>query len=177
MVYSKNIENEIEFISSHFFELVENNKDELISLEEDILSKIMKHEKLKLKDEDQLLNFVNEIYKRDKKFNIMYKFVIFSNTTTKSMQNFVEIFDYNDLIINIWEVLSKRLIPNIDKDDENESTRYIEQNNSKNKITKDSNIKTFLYEKGQEFKGIIQHLTNKFGQNIDDCGIGVSISS
>ena len=117
-----------------------------------------------MRDEDQILRIVNEIYQRDRKLFNFYEFVIFSNVTTEAINEFIEIFDYNDINNNIWVTLSDRLKSRKIEYEENQlkhSNRYIE----KNKINKIS------YEHGQEMKGIIEYLTTKHGQNIEDCGI------
>lgn len=65
--YSKEIENEIEFISSHFCEIYQNNEEEFMKISFDTLEKIVSHKNLKLKNEDQLLSFINQLYLKEKK--------------------------------------------------------------------------------------------------------------
>lgn len=158
--FSKNLSAEIEYIASHFFEICINHKEDLASLDEQILSKIFCHSNLKLKDEDQFLTFVNDLYRTNTKFCFLYKFVIFSNVSSESITEFINIFDYNDIDSNIWHSISSRLIEKVQIQEE-ESTRYIEQ--SKQNI--------FEYKEGKEFNGIIRFLTNKFGKNISDCDV------
>ena len=58
--------------------------------------RIVNNSKLQLKDEDELLNFVNKLNKEEAEFGFMYESVIFVNTTSNMMKEFVEIFDFND---------------------------------------------------------------------------------
>lgn len=121
-----------------------------------ILYRVTSNEKLKLKDEDQLLNFINCLYQKDSKYKILYENVIFMNAKSSSISNFIHIFDYNDVNSSIWSLLSNRLLlenENIVKNDQ----RY------KNKILEHKN--------DQEFDGIINYLTKKAGGNLHDKGV------
>ena len=62
-----------------------------------------------MKDEDQLLNFLNRLYKIDRKYCVLYEFVIFSNVTTNCIKEFLEVFDFNDLSSSTWKSISRRL--------------------------------------------------------------------
>ena len=157
--FLKQVEFEIEFISTHFYEIVDKYEEELLSLDDPILSLIVSNPKLCLKNEDQLLNFINQLYNKDPEFSNLY---IFENISSKTMDDFLQIFDYNDINGNIWMSLSKRL------SNKEKSSIYI---NRYKKNPNESKPKSFLYDNKLEFNGIFKYLTTKTGGNIHDNGI------
>ncbi|KAK8884281.1 hypothetical protein M9Y10_043389 [Tritrichomonas musculus] len=66
-VYSKQIEIEKDFISSHLYELLEISEESLLKLDIEILERVINNRNLKIIKEDQLLNFVNKLYSNDRK--------------------------------------------------------------------------------------------------------------
>ncbi|KAK8871362.1 hypothetical protein M9Y10_007085 [Tritrichomonas musculus] len=153
--YSNQIVREIEFIASHFYELVETCKDKIKNLSFDTLLRVLSDDKLKLNNEDQLLNFANEIYANDRKLFEIYETVVFKNVSSFIMKDFVSIFDYEDLNSKTWISLSARLQEEVDmKEPDTNPDRYAELS-----FTKDEN---------QEFSGIIKYLRNISPSNIED---------
>ena len=153
--YSNQIVREIEFIASHFNELAETCNDKLKGLSFDTLLRVLSDDKLKLNDEDQLLNFANEIYANDRKTFEIYETVIFKNVSASIMKDFVNIFDYEDLNSKTWNSLSARLQEEVDrKESDTNPSRYAAL-----LFTKDEN---------QEFSGIIKYLRSKSPNNIED---------
>lgn len=159
---TKQLEKEIDFISSHFYEICESKEDELVALKESTLFQVITNQNLQLKDEDQLLNFVNKFYSKDSNCSIMYESVIFSNVSSESMKKFIENFDFNDLTNLMWNSISKRLEEETVKNDQHDIHRYTKQLGA--------NVVTFEYNGNNELNGIIRYLTNKVGQNIHDSG-------
>lgn len=148
---------EVKEISTKFFEYAENDQKGLKSVGYDILKDIISSNELKLKSEDQLLKFINSLYDESSEFYQLYEHVIFANATSEVMNEFISIFDYNDITRDLWTSLSKRLSSDIQLDDEVKyHRRYTVQ------------IKTIPYKKGQELNGIIKYLTDKTGGNIHD---------
>ena len=74
---SEKISKEIDYISSHFYELIESKEEELYKLDVNALYHILDNEKLQLKDEDQLLNMINCFYSKNQEYRILYETVNF----------------------------------------------------------------------------------------------------
>ena len=157
--FRKNYESEIEFISSHFYEISETHYEELTEVEYDTLIHIFNNNNFHIKDEDQLLKFINKIYLQNNESSFLYENVLFTNVSSESISEFLSIFDFNDMTSLLWSTLSKRLEKKILNKIENISGRY------------KTNIKTFLHQENKELNGIIRYLTEKVGKNIHDSGI------
>lgn len=144
--YGEIISNEIDLISSNFFEL--SKTEEMQELSQSVIDRIISNPQLKLEDEDQLLSFINKLYKNDSNFCELYQYVNFSNVSLSAIQEFLSIFDINDMNNMTWKSVSKRLRNEI-KLKKIESKRYIKNN--------------FLFkiENDNKFNGIIQHLLTK----------------
>lgn len=114
-LFKKQLEEEIDFFSSNFSELKEQifnllneektNKEKL----EDIIEQVISRQGLKLESEDQLLEFINQLYMKDNKYSYLYEHVFFENVEGNSMKKFLKIFDVNDMTKQTWLSLSKRL--------------------------------------------------------------------
>ena len=151
--YSKRITTEIDFISSHLFELPSEQEDELISLDQIIIEKILRNPLLKIESEDQLISLINRLYMKDISYSTLYEYVFFSFVSDEKINEFIENFDYNDLTKEIWDTFSKRCAKV--RKDENKSDRY-----------KPKDVK-LLYEENHEFEGIISYLKKKSNGDID----------
>ena len=100
--YSNNIDEEIEYISLHFYKLCESQRAKLKNMKEDTINKIISNNKLHLKDENQLLHFLNEIYeeRKDIKSRNLYEFVIFENVYEDMIEEFITYVNKNDYSLN-----------------------------------------------------------------------------
>ncbi|KAK8899377.1 hypothetical protein M9Y10_001692 [Tritrichomonas musculus] len=156
--YSKYISGEIEFISSHFFEIVETHQEEMMNLPLEILERILMSDKLRLKSEDQLLNFLNNLYKNSNMYSNLYEYVQFLNVSQKTMIEFLSIFDFNDITKQIWIMLLTRLEQTLNKPIELVSNR-----NRYNSIGT-----PILYERNKEFDGIFNYLRKTSNGNISE---------
>ena len=107
--YSKSYKKDIEFISSHFYELCEMKEEDLLKLDDDTLFSILSHERLQLKEEDQLLHFINKLYMINTKYSTFYQIVYFLNVSSIYMTEFIEICNSEDMTKEIWLSLSERL--------------------------------------------------------------------
>ena len=111
--YSEEIEREIEYISTNFSEIFNEDqkglemKNKMKTIE--ILERIISHTSLRLDNEDSLIDFINELYFDDKKYVNFYSYVYFNNVTSSKMNEFLQIFSYNDITHEIWDSLSIRL--------------------------------------------------------------------
>lgn len=151
--YSKRITTEIDFISSHLFELPSEQEDELISLDQITIEKILRNPLLKIESEDQLISLINRLYMKDISYSTLYEYVFFSFVSDEKINEFIENFDYNDLTKEIWDTFSRRCAKG--RKDENKSDRY-----------KQKDVK-LLYEENHEFEGIISYLKKKSNGDID----------
>lgn len=163
--------NEIEFISSHFNELCEEHEEEFQSLSIDTLYDILNNHQLRLKSEDQLLNFINNLYTKNSSYSILYETVYFENVLTKSIKEFISFYDINDITGSTWNRLSNRLSIEIKNNGQlhqkGKKSRYIASPNA---------IQTFIYSKENEFNGIINYLKTKSNDD-DDIKSFINISS
>lgn len=63
-----------------------------------------------INDEDSLLCFINELYKKDSSFSILFGAVYFINVSKSVLKEFVDDFLIDDLDIQIWKSICSRLI-------------------------------------------------------------------
>lgn len=162
--FHTNIDDEIEYISTHFFELCENNNEKLKRISIENLERIISHPKLQLNDEDQLFKFINDIYENYRTISILYGQVLFCNASVEMISKFVSIFNKDDLTADIWESITHRLMSEIEtqtktKSAKETSTRYKEKPKPRGKI---------FYPKDENtFDGIIRHLEREYNNNLD----------
>lgn len=155
---------EIEFVSSHFFELCEQQGEDMKELSISTLLRILNNDHLRLKSEDQLLKFINDLNSKNSKYSILYETVLFINVTSNSMKEFLSVFEVSEMTGGTWNELSKRLCKEIEKKQEqNESQReerYIEDD-------EESEAVIFEYAEDKVFKGIFNHFQEKTGGQIE----------
>ena len=161
----KSIEEEIQFISSHFYEL---DRKAIKKLNTRYIFEILKQHNLKIESEDELIDIINEIYleRRGKEeddlyeneFSVrnLYEFVLFDFLSAQKLREFKEIFEFEDITLKIWESIIDRALNAERKEPSTE--RY----KSKSKI--------FKIIENRDFEGIIRHLTEETGGNIHDNG-------
>ena len=148
-----NLKQTISYSASHFTEI---NKDELQTLNEEIIEEIIKSDSLQLDEEDTLLQFILDLYEKDPKYSPLFEYVIFNNIKQVTFEKFLNKFSINDLNLGIWLSIFKR--PPSEKIQTN-SKRYIEK--------KQIQIE---FKKGEELNGILNYLNKKTGGNIHDNG-------
>ncbi|KAK8888273.1 hypothetical protein M9Y10_039339 [Tritrichomonas musculus] len=160
-IFSINQEEVVNYMSLHFYELIENHREEMKNLSIGTLENVINNDKLKLLEEDQLLHFINEIYKEDRTKSFLYSYVIFKNCGDSAMKEFLNEYEIEDINVSTWRTISERLIN--DKSNQNVATnRYIKPA----KINQEEGQK-FAYSKGNEFKGILNYLRNKSNDQIE----------
>ena len=138
---------EIDIISSHFYELCDEQEEKLLSLPIQALYQVLKSDKLNLHSEDQLFEFINKLYSRDSAYSILYETIIFENIAPELIHQFLTIFQYENLTGELWLRLSSRL--------ENQKTEKVElKERYRQEMEK---AKSFDYTKENEFKGIINN--------------------
>lgn len=151
--YGKFYQEVNDFISSHFNELCESHFEEFEKIDIEILHSIIQSKSIKLNDEDQLLKFVNKLYSKDSKYSILYEEVYFINTSSKSISEFVNLYDLNDITQMTWLKICERLKLNVEEGDMIEKRYNLKYN-------------IFSVNENNPFDGIINHLKSKFGDQI-----------
>ena len=164
----------IEFIATNFYQY---EKLKLIKLPKQILFLIISNDKLMIKNEDVLFEFINELFKSNES-NI---FEIDSESKI-DITSFYELIDYNylsddkllKLIQNIkTDQISSQLWLHIQNILTQRLNRENQTNNPLHKC-KDKIRRVYCPFNGNEknrFNGIIKYLTDKFGGNIVDKGV------
>ena len=173
-IYSNLLEKDIEYISSHFYEIYETQAKEVETLLPTTIERIISNQSLKLKNEDQLFNFINELCMKqneneNENYSRFYGYVIFSNLSPESMETFINNFDYNEMDHETWTSLSNRLTKPILNQNENENEnaerrrRYesTKIENENEKLKNNCEEKFFSPQQEDEFVGIINYLKSK----------------
>lgn len=119
---------EIDFISSHFYELCDSHEEELFEIHADTLFNILNNRKLKITSEDQLLHFINKLYSKNVNYSILYETVLFENVSTEAIQEFTTVFDNDDMTKEIWNRLIERLLKDTNKEDQTVITNRYKNN-------------------------------------------------
>lgn len=160
--YSKLLQEEINFVSSHFFEICEKKMDEIQELSIETLTSILKSPQLQLKAEDQLLRVLNELYLNNQKCSILYENVYFRNVSSEAIKEFICIFDINDITTSTWMNITGRLSEDI-------KSNKLTQIDLPLKRYKDPPRRgtTFLATKGNTFSGILNYLLTKTSGKIE----------
>ena len=126
ILYQDQLRDEIEFAASHFSQIIEEQNEELKSMSLTALELIISNENLILSSEDQLLEFINELYISNENFSILYEYVYFLNVTKKPMTEFLSNLQFDDLNKNIWYNISLLLKNNDSIDDQKtERIRFV----------------------------------------------------
>ncbi|OHT08544.1 hypothetical protein TRFO_22880 [Tritrichomonas foetus] len=153
----------VDFISENFFQLsdkiIEKYVNHEISIE--MIQSILFSEKLTLESEDQLLEFIFKI-KSFNDFSNNFNFVLisllenieFEMLSEESFQQFLEIFDYNEMTNRLWSKLCKCFHPT------QLSTKFSSRSRYK------STVIPFRKESPNRFSGIIHHLTKECDGNV-----------
>lgn len=160
---------EIDFISTFFFDLCEKKKSEFYNLDLDIIMSIISNDKLQLKNEDQLLKFANDFYLNDSKYSILFEKVWFINVSPEMMNEFISVFDANDMSVATWNQICERL-----KEDLKQHKDY--KNRYKENEKKNAQSKTIQFNENDPGSGIISYLLKESNGNIEN-EINVTSSS
>lgn len=120
-IYNKKLQEDISFFISHFHELQEEFlskiKEGNFDIDLCVIDEVLRDPKLELETEDELFEFVSDLYELDVKYSILYEYVEFVNVSCPCMKKFVEKFDFNDLDIRTWSSITNRLVQEIKKDE------------------------------------------------------------
>lgn len=124
----KQLAKEIEFASSNFYSILAMNNSEIFTLEISTIELILSNANLYIENEDQLVTFVNQLYKNDQKLSFLYEYAFFNLLSEEKIDEFISIFNYNDLTEESWKMICKRL---------SQKTIIMKENNKNNK---DNNV-------------------------------------
>lgn len=164
--FSKQFQQEIEYISSHFFELKEEQEEKLLNFDISTIEQIFMNDHFQLKTEDQLINFINKLYIKNHQASTLYGYVIFANLSCECIKQFLQEFDRNDLTDEMWKSICFRLQQEIiNLNDENNNKRYLSNQRTNNMNDKGIQIS---YNKNNQLDGIINSLLKKNDGNIQD---------
>ena len=153
LFYHQRLAKEIEYLRSHLYEIDTKLYDSFKGITRSTLEQIFSNDtELRLKDEDQLIEIINHLYASNKEYSNMYEYVNFVNATIKSINEFLMIFDYNDMTRGTWEVIKRRMSQEIKKE---------------NKL-KEEVKRRHQFSSEQEFSGIINYLYTTSNGNIDN---------
>ena len=155
--YSSRLSSEIDFISAHFYELCETQEEEFQQLTIETLSKIVSNDQIRLNSEDQLLKFINDLYRNDNKYSFLYENVLFENVSSETMKDFTATYDSRDMSRETWLHLSKRLEKDIKDERTDNGQRYTQKSG-----------KQFYASEQNKFNGIINYLREKSNGQIEN---------
>ena len=165
-IFSKELSSEIEFFTSHFHDLKDKfdkeNEECLACIDDSIIEQVLSNPKLELESEEELLEFVNCLYEKDRKYSSLYEYVEFINVCAEGMNKFTEIFDFNDMTKSTWETIVRRL---------NEPIKACFSSTKHERTKKRLHIE--IGNKNNEFDGILNYLQNN-GNIRDEVGITYS---
>lgn len=150
---------EVEYISSHFHELCENHDEEFIPLQISTLTDIISNDHLRLKDEDQLIQFINRLSSQNDEYSVLYDHVFFPNVSANLMAEFLANFEVDQIDCSIWKSLCERLILPV---------KPVENKKISNRYFDVFYWQQFYYETDKPFNGIVDYLTKKTGGFIEN---------
>ena len=149
------IEDELNYISSHFDELYNEYEEQLSLLDCDILERIFHNPNLKVLNEDILFTFALNLYEQSDQYSSLFENILFSNVSKNNIQKFLELFDVNQINAEIWRRLSERILNDL-------STDSLE-------AMYNQNIDQYNSRYGHKLN-IIEYLTQKCGGNVKEKG-------
>ena len=164
--YSQSLHKEIEFISSHFYEINEELEKDLHNLQNLTIEKIIANDHIQLKSEDQLLKVINGLYSENSSNSYLYSYVDFLNVSTSCMTEFIQIFDINDMLHETWKSITIRLQQEIKQPNESSSSNRIHKSNETCDVEEKRNRTTISFNRNNQLDGIINNLKNQSNGNI-----------
>jgi hypothetical protein len=159
---NESCDREIEFCSSHFYEL---DLTAAFSLPFEIISSIISNDSIRLKDEESLYDLITSRQSEDSRFSSLLEHVRFEYLSSESMQSFIKLINdsFDRLTFPIWRSLCHRLSLSVLVD--SFCDRFIGKGWCVSPTCPPSSL-----------NGIISFLTTKFGGHVIDREI-VSITT
>jgi hypothetical protein len=144
------IEEELEFVATHFYEV---DVEQLKELKQETIEAIVSHERLCLSSEESLLDFISGL--GDECLNL-YGYVECCFLSLEGIELFLERIDRRELDQRSWNSICRRLRCEL-RDRNRSSSRF--------------SAVSYPYAEGHEFEGIIHDLTAKCGGNVHEKGV------
>lgn len=108
-IYKDHLVKDIDFLSNHFY-LAQMNINNLCCLSVETITRIINNDKLLLESEDQLISIINLLVKNDAcKYSFLYQFVNFIKIGSDKMNEFIKIFNCQNMTNEIWSQICYRL--------------------------------------------------------------------
>ena len=107
------LDEEISFLSRNFGDFHNKYPEAILTLDADIVERIISNDQLKLHNEEELFDIVLQLYFKSKEYSTLFSYVNFKNLPTESIQKFIKNFDVNDINTYIWKKVCSRLEGNI----------------------------------------------------------------
>lgn len=145
---SEQVNEMIKYSSEHFDELP---KEKLTKLNATIIESIINVPTLKIEEEDNLFNFILELYSKDHQYSSLFEHVIFQNLSEKALSEFIDHFNIEFMNTSLWKNICKCLLPS-----------------KKPKINKERYTKQAKLS--FEIEGIMKYLNQNSSGNIHDNG-------
>ena len=159
--YSKILSEEIEYLSSHFYELKDEQLEEISEISIETIEEIIGNEKLALKTEDQLLTLINLLYSKSSTYSNLYEYVYFENISHEKMKEFISIFSIEWITQGTWMSISNRLLNDKSKEIEKEQSKryhFSEMNKKEEEKKNDAlKVKEIPYLNSKNLKGIFNY--------------------
>lgn len=144
----------IQYVSEHFEEF---DREEMSQLSNEIIDMILKNDNLTLNDEDSILEFILELYKKDHSNSNLFENVLFINVSEEKLREFVNEIKVEYINDRVFQSICQRFFGN--------NKPIKEKRYNKIKAIKELKVKN-----QDEFDGILSYLTKKTGGNIHDNG-------
>ena len=90
------------------FQLTKEKEEKLETLQYTTLECIFKNKKLKIESEDQLIRIINRLYQKNSEYSQFYEYVDFVNAEIGIINEFLSIFDIEDLTTGTWNKICRR---------------------------------------------------------------------
>jgi hypothetical protein len=149
----RNIDEELEFISSHFYHLSSAELEKLKKMDIDVIERILNPETLCLEDEDSLFQFIASL---GTEYSALYDFVECQFLSMRAMERFLSLISCEEINCCLWGSICRRLQCKI-------SSRRVWESRF--------NIGTIAYSEGNESDGILRLLTRQCGGNVHQKGV------
>lgn len=97
----------IKYSSEHFYEL---NKEKLTKMSIENLSQILNSTELRVENEDNLLDFILQLYIEDEKYSPFFEYIYYENLSDEMVEKFINEFDIDLMTQETWRSISYRLV-------------------------------------------------------------------
>jgi hypothetical protein len=169
------IDIEIEFCSSHFYEFPSKS---IFSLPFEIISLIISRNSLQLQDEESLYEMIISRQNEDSRFFSLFEYVRFEYLSSKSMKSFIEMINesFDFLTFPIWRSLCHRLSLSVLNVSNVSNISNISNESLCDRFVKKYSSIVCSFGAIEDLNGIISYLTKRFGGHVIDRDI-VSITA